>query len=129
MIGNLAYNFLGLQTFNIDASRPIPSGKHQVRLEFACDGGGLAKGGTARLYYDGKKVGEGRIEHTVAMVFSRDETTDVGRDTGTPVSSDYTRKTSIFNGEINWVQIDVGKDSNDQFITPEERLDLAMART
>ena len=123
-----AYNFLALQTFTIEASQPIPAGKHQVRMEFAYDGGGVGKGGKVSLYYDGKKVGEGRVEHTVPMVFSADETTDVGRDTATPVSSDYTRHTSVFNGKVNWVQIDLGKDSHDHIITPEERLNLAMAR-
>jgi arylsulfatase A-like enzyme len=123
-----AYNFFGLQTFTTEASQPIPAGKHQVRMEFAYDGGGLAKGGNVSLYYDGKKVGEGRVERTHPMAFSADETTDVGRDTATPVSSDYTRKTSVFNGKVNWVQIDLGKDVHDHFITPEERLNLAMAR-
>jgi arylsulfatase A-like enzyme len=123
-----AYNFFGLQTFTTEASQPIPAGKHQVRMEFAYDGGGLAKGGKVSLYYDGKKVGEGRVERTVPMLFSGDETTDVGRDTATPVSSDYTRNTSVFNGKVNWVQIDLGKDTHDHFVTPEERLNLAMAR-
>ena len=97
-------------------------------MEFAYDGGGLAKGGNVTLYYDAKKVGEGRVERTVPMIFSADETTDVGRDTATPVSSDYTRNTSVFNGKIHWVQIDLGKDVHDHFITQEERLNLAMAR-
>jgi hypothetical protein len=123
-----AYNLLGLQTFTTEASQPIPAGKHQVRMEFAYDGGGLAKGGKVSLYYDGTKVGEGRVDRTVAMVFSLDETTDVGRDTATPVSSDYTRQTSVFNGKIHWVQIDLGKDDHDHFISPEERLNLAMTR-
>jgi arylsulfatase A-like enzyme len=123
-----AYNFFGLQTFTTEASQPIPAGKHQVRMEFAYDGGGLAKGGNVSLYYDGKKVGEGRVERTVPMLFSGDETTDVGRDTATPVSTDYTRSTGVFNGKIHWVQIDLGKDSQDHFITPDERLNLAMAR-
>ena len=29
----------------IEASERIPTGKHQVRMEFAYDGGGLGKGG------------------------------------------------------------------------------------
>ena len=45
-----------------------------------------------------------------------------------PVSSDYTTSSSVFNGKVHWVQIDVGKDSHDHFISPEERLNLAMAR-
>jgi hypothetical protein len=122
------YNFFGLQTFTTEASQQIPAGKHQVRMEFAYDGGGLAKGGSVSLYYDGKKVGDGRVERTHPMLFSADETTDVGRDTGTPVSSDYTRKTSAFNGKVHWVQIDLGKDVHDHLILPEERYKVAMAR-
>ena len=123
-----AYNFFGLQTFTTEASQPIPAGKHQVRMEFAYDGGGLAKGGNVSLYYDGDKVGEGRVERTHPLIFSADETTDLGRDTATPVSSDYTRNTSVFNGKVNWVQIDLGTDTHDHFISPEDRLNLAMAR-
>jgi len=52
----------------------------------------------------------------------------VGRDTGTPVSTDYTRKTSVFNGKVHWVQLDVGKDDHNLLISSEERLNLAMAR-
>jgi hypothetical protein len=73
-------------------------------------------------------LSEGRVERTHPMAFSADETTDVGRDTATPVSSDYTRKTSGFNGKVHWVQIDLGKDAHDHIITPEERLNVAMAR-
>jgi arylsulfatase len=123
-----AYNFFGLETFATEANQPIPAGKHQVRMEFAYDGGGLAKGGNVSLFYDGKRVGEGRVERTVPMLFSADETTDVGRDTATPVSSDYTRSTSIFNGKVIWVQIDLGKDAHDHIISSEERLNVAMAR-
>ena len=36
---------------------PIPAGTHQVRMEFAYDGGGLAKGGDVTLYHDGDQVG------------------------------------------------------------------------
>ena len=50
-------------------------------MEFAYDGGGLGKGGAVALYVDGAKTGEGRVEGTVPMVFSADETCDVGSDT------------------------------------------------
>jgi arylsulfatase len=40
---------------------------------------------------------------TQPMIFSADETTDVGRETGTTVASDYTAATSRFNGKIDWV--------------------------
>jgi arylsulfatase len=123
-----AYNVLGIHEFRAEAEQPLPAGKHQVRMEFAYDGGGLAKGGNVTLRYDGGKVGEGRVQFTQAMIFSADETTDVGHETGTPVSSDYTTRESKFNGKINWVQIDLGKDDHDHLIEPDERLRVAMAR-
>ena len=85
------YNLLGLQQFKVEGDKPIPAGEHQVRMEFAYDGGGLAKGGTVSLYIDGEKTGEGRVERTQPMVFSLDDKTDVGSDRGTPVSDDYRR--------------------------------------
>ncbi len=122
------YNLLGIQEFATEADSPIPAGTHQVRMEFAYDGGGLAKGGDVTLYYDGTAVGSGRVDATQAMVFSADETTDVGYESGTTVSADYTAGTSRFTGRINWVQIDLGLDDHDHFIDPDERMRVAMAR-
>ena len=124
------YNFLGLQRFKVYGDTPIPAGEHQVRMEFAYDGGGLAKGGTVSLYIDGDKVGEGRVENTQAMIFSADETTDVGVDSGTAVSDDYGPKGNAFNGRVRWVQIDIDAAAADadHLISPEERLRVAMAR-
>ena len=50
-------------------------------MEFKYDGGGLAKGGDVSLFVDGKKDGEGRVDTTVPMLFSADETCDVGKET------------------------------------------------
>jgi arylsulfatase len=122
------YNVLGIQWFTIEADGPIPAGKHQVRAEFAYDGGGLAKGGTVTLYHDGKPAGSGRVGATQPMVFSADETTDIGYESGTTVSPDYTTATSRFTGKLHWVQIDLGDDDHDHFIDPEERLRVAMSR-
>jgi arylsulfatase A-like enzyme len=122
------YNVLGIQHFTVAATKPIPAGTHQVRMEFAYDGGGLAKGGDVTLYYDGDAVGSGRVGATQPMIFSADETTDVGYESGTAVSPDYAPQTSRFTGKINWVQIDVGTDDHDHFIDPDERLRIAMAR-
>jgi arylsulfatase len=99
-------------------------------MEFAYDGGGLGKGGTVTLYLDGTKVGEGRVEATQPMVFSGDETTDVGSDSATPVSDDYGPKDSAFTGRVRWVEIDLGEDAQDadHLISAEERLRIAMAR-
>jgi arylsulfatase len=64
------------------------------------------------------------------FIFSADETTDIGYESGTTVSPDYTAHTSRFNGTINFVQIDLDKDAQDadHYISPDERLRIAMAR-
>jgi arylsulfatase A-like enzyme len=124
------YNLFGVQLFHVEGESPIPAGTHQVRMEFAYDGGGLGKGGAVALYVDGEQVGEGRVEGTVPMVFSADETCDVGSDTASPVSDDYTAEGSRFSGTVSWVEIDIDKAAEDvdHLISPDERLKIAMAR-
>jgi hypothetical protein len=124
------YNLFGLQRFKVHGANAVSPGEHQVRVEFAYDGGGLGKGGTATLYLDGAPVGDGRIDATVPMMFSGDETTDVGSDGGTPVSDDLDLRESHFTGRVRWVEIDLGDDAQDadHLITAEERLSIAMAR-
>jgi len=124
------YNLFGLHRFKIYGQEPVAAGEHQIRMEFGYDGGGLAKGGSVSLYVDGAKAGEGRVDGTEPMIFSADETTDVGTDGGTPVSDDYGPKDSRFTGRIRWVQLDIDEAAEDldHLITPEERLRIAMAR-
>jgi arylsulfatase A-like enzyme len=123
------YNFYGVNRYTIEGTAKIPVGTHQVRMEFAYDGGGLAKGGTVTLYIDGQKSGEGRVEQTEPVVFSADETCDIGFEAGSPVTYDYPTKGGKFSGDVNWVQIDVDKDAEnfDHLISPEDRLRVSMA--
>ena len=122
------HNWMGLRNFTIAGDAALAEGTHQVRLEFKYDGGGLGKGGDASLYVDGKKCGEGRVDATVPIMFSGDETTDIGYESGTPVSTDYTVEDSRFTGAVHWVQIDLGGEDEDHLISPEERLKVVMAR-
>src|SRR4029079_44123 len=73
------YNVAGVNHSYVESADPLPAGDHQVRMEFAYAGGGLGKGGKVTLYVDGKKVGEGAIPMTQAMVFSADDGCDVGQ--------------------------------------------------
>jgi arylsulfatase len=124
---NFAYNYFGLETFRTQAEAPIAAGTHQIRVEFAYDGGGLGKGGTVTLYYDGQGVGRGRIPHTQPLAFSAEETTDVGQESGSLVTGDYAEHNQ-FTGRIQWVQIDVAKDNFSHLIAPEDRLRVLMTR-
>jgi len=101
------YNFLGMQRFTVVAAQALPAGKANITMDFKYDGGGLGKGGTATLLVDGRKVGEVRIEHTQAMIFSADETADVGQDDATPVSDDYKERDNSFIGTIRKILVEV----------------------
>ncbi len=98
------YNWLGLEQFSVEAKQKVAAGKHSLKLDFAYDGGRGA-GGTARIYLDGTKVGEGRIGKTHSNVFSSDETVDVGQDQNTPVNPAYKGK-SQFTGKIEKVTVE-----------------------
>jgi len=102
------YNFLGLQRFTIAAKDKLQPGNSKIRFEFAYDGGGLAKGGTGTLYVNDQKVAEGRVEHTQPMIFSADETADVGIDLATPVVEAIgSERASRFTGHIPRVTVEV----------------------
>jgi len=124
------YNLLGIHQFYAESADKLPPGDHQVRMEFTYDGGGLGKGGIAALYVDGKKVGEGKVAATAAMVFSADDGCDVGVDTGSPVSPDYGSRGNEFSGHIKGVQLAIAEDakSADHLVSPHEAVRIAMAR-
>jgi arylsulfatase len=124
------YNFLGIMQFYAESSDVLPPGEHQVRMEFAYAGGGLGKGGVASLFVDGKKVGEGKVAATAAMVFSADDGCDVGVDNGSPVSPDYGARGNEFTGRVKGVQLAIAEDavSLDHLVTPEDAIRIAMAR-
>ena len=124
------YNFFGLQQTYVQGSEPLSPGRHQIRMEFAYDGGGIGKGGQVSLYVDGKKAAEGRVERTEPFAYG-EESCDVGCDCGSPVTTDYPQNGgSGFSGTVRWVEYDVGVAADDQnhLITPEERLRVAMAK-
>ena len=60
------------------------------------------------LYVNDEKVAEGRIERTQPMIFSADETADVGIDLATPVvESIGSEAKSRFTGKIPEVTVEV----------------------
>jgi hypothetical protein len=97
-------------------------------VEFAYDGGGFAKGGAVSLYYDGEKVGEGRVGATQPFIFSADEGLDIARETGTAVAPECDVEQSAFTGEINWVELKVGGDDHSHLLDPEDHIRVLMGR-
>jgi len=102
------YNFLGLERTTIAGAEQLKPGKATIRFEFAYDGGGPGKGGKATLFVNDQQVGEGRIKHTQPMIFSADETADVGIDLATPVVEAIGAEArSRFTGKIARVTVEV----------------------
>jgi hypothetical protein len=99
------YNWLGREQYTIAATNPIPAGTATITFDFTYDGGGFGKGGTGTISVNGTQVAKGGIDKTEAFVFAGDETADVGRDTGTPVSEDYRVSDSKFKGTIGKVTV------------------------
>ena len=102
------YNFFDIAHFNIASEDALAPGRHTVVFEFKYDGGGIGRGATGTISVDGKQVAQGRIDRTVPLRFSFDETFDVGEDTGTPVSEDYDVPFK-FTGIIEKVVVKLGE--------------------
>jgi arylsulfatase len=101
------YNFVGLKEYTVGSSDRLAPGKATIKLDFAYDGGGRGKGGTATLYVNDRRVGSARVEQTNANVFSSDDAADVGIDEGTNVSSAYKLHGNEFTGRIEKVKVEV----------------------
>jgi arylsulfatase len=122
------YNFYGVDLFHIEATEALPEGVHRVRMDFVYDGGGVAKGGAVRLFIDDRPVGEGRVERTQPLPFASDEPFEIGTDTGSPVTRDYS--VHRFTGSVHWVDIEIPDDAHDfdAEIPDERRLEAALIR-
>jgi arylsulfatase len=102
------YNMTNVAHYKIAAKDAMKPGKHTVVFDFKYDGGGIGKGGTGTISVDGMQVAQGRIERTVPLRFSIDETFDVGEDTGTPANLSYDVPFK-FTGQIEKVVINLGE--------------------
>ena len=121
------YNVLGIQEFATEADSPVPEGITRCGWSSPTTVAASPREATSRSTTTGSGRHRSR-RATQPMIFSADETTDIGYESGTTVTPAYTAATSRFTGKINWVQIDLGDDDHDHFIDPNERLRIAMAR-
>jgi arylsulfatase len=96
--------------YRIVSNEQLAAGIHTIKFEFQYDGPGYGKGGTGTLSVDDKQVAQGKIERTIPVRISLDETLDIGEDTGTPVVESYVNKMPFkFGGELKRVVIELGK--------------------
>jgi arylsulfatase len=105
------YNYFGLETYTVKSPKAVAKGNAEVKLEFNYDGNGLGKGGLAAIYINGEKVADSRIPQTQPLVFSADETADVGKDEATQVVDFLFNdmKDSEFTGYVKKVEINISE--------------------
>jgi hypothetical protein len=109
------YNLAGVERYTVAGKEKVPPGRHVITIDFNYDGGGAGKGGEATLTVDGEKVASGHLDQTIPYRMSLDETLDIGKDTGTPVSEDY-KVPFNFTGDIEKVTINITEEK----LTEEE---------
>ncbi|TAL03338.1 MAG: arylsulfatase [Rhodospirillaceae bacterium] len=99
------YNAVGRDQFTVRGDAVVPEGAHRLTASFVADEPKPGTPGTLTIAVDGKAVASGRIGRTVAGWMSHTEGLDIGRDTITPVSDDYTIPTSAFTGTLGQVEV------------------------
>ena len=109
-----SYSMMGVERYEQVSTEPIPTGDVTVRMQFDADRQERSAGGTVSLYANDEKIGEGRIERTVAVRFSGYAGMDIGRDNGLPVDRAYAAKSPYpFTGTVKKVVFDLKPGSHD----------------
>src|SRR5271166_1391544 len=127
------YNFLDLGRFRWEGGiggrisedffgRALTPGKHTLVFDFKYDGPGPGKGGTGVLSVDGRELSRQKIDHTIPLLMSIDETLDVGIDTRTPVDDSY-KLPFRFTGSIDKLTFNLGREQ----LTAEQRQEMQRA--
>jgi arylsulfatase A-like enzyme len=112
------YNFLDMERFRWESGvggrigediggRALEPGKHTLVFDFKYAGPGPAKGGVGVLTVDGKEIARKKVEHTIPLLMTIDETLDIGSDTRTGVDDSY-QLPFHFTGTINKVMFKLG---------------------
>lgn len=105
---NHTYSFLGVETYKQTSTERVPAGDVTVKMLFEADETKPGTGGYVTLWADDRKMGEGRIEHTVPVGFSSYSGMDVGRDNGLVVDRAYEDKAPYaFTGTVKRVVFDL----------------------
>jgi hypothetical protein len=64
-----SYSLMGAEQYKPVSSEPIPTGEVTVRMQFDADRQKPGAGGAVTLYANDAKIGEGRLDQTVAVRF------------------------------------------------------------
>jgi len=100
------YNYFKQRITTIAAQRTLQPGLNTIVLRLDYDGGGIGKGAQVVMLVNGKQVAATHLPETVPVVFSFEDTFDVGEDSASPVGP-Y-ESPFPFTGTIREVDFDIG---------------------
>lgn len=101
------YNTVAERQYHIVADKALPASARVLEARFDADSKRRGTGGLLTLLADGRIVGRGRIEATLKNWISLSEGLDIGEDTLSTVSDDYSLAESPFNGTLKSVRIEI----------------------
>ena len=109
-----AHNYVMLAVYGVSSTVDVPDGRHVLRYEFEPTAKpdpahGKGSPGRAQLYIDGTLVGQSDFPVTVPLAFGISGGFQVGKNGGSPVTSDY-EPPFAFTGKIYDVTVDVSGD-------------------
>ena len=118
------YNFFGIEHYIVEATEErFPRASIRCGWNSPTTVAVSPRAATSRCTTTVKPSATGRVEQTIPMALLADEACDVGRRhrlAGFPDYGPTGQQASPVRS--TWVQIDIGEDSHDHLITPEERL-------
>ena len=109
------YNYVAEEFHRIEASQPLPAGRHVLSFQFDPTGPAdpaNGKGTPARiqLLVDGSPVGEGQLPVTIPLQLGLGAGLAVGQDPGSPALPDYAPPFP-FNGTVHKAMVDVSGEA------------------
>jgi arylsulfatase len=122
------YNWLGERVQTVSSPGPVPTGKHVFSAEFYKTGDEEATHsavGTLTLYVDTEAVADAEIVTQPGTFSLCGDGLCIGRDSGSPVSSDYSAPFAFAGGTIERVVIDV---SGEHYVDHEKEVVAYLTR-
>jgi len=105
---NHTYQFLGIDTYKQTSTEPVPAGDVTLKMLFEADEPKPGAGGKVTLWADDRQIGEGRLDKTIALLFTTYAGMDMGRDNGGVVDLAYEdRAPYAFTGTVKKVTFDL----------------------
>lgn len=112
------WNLLGMKRVRWEGGESLAPGRHTIEYDFKYDGlgfatlafnniSGIGRSGTGTLKVDGKTISTQKLERTIPLTYTIEETFDIGSDTGTPVDDRDYQIPFAFTGKIAALTITV----------------------